>query len=226
MTARQTLRAALASALRSSCALALGLSLAACASEPERRPLGELDYPGLLRSPEVATHDVLWRQRVTAHWPDGSRGFDAALQIEGGVLTLLGLSPIGAPGFVITQTGTAIEARNDTGHELPFPPRFIVLDVQRVFFPWIAEPADTSGDAETTGVVGGERVTERWSGGRLAERTFERLDGRPAGEITVRYEWGDQPRLAPARAELDNGWFGYRLEIETVEETLLPAARS
>jgi hypothetical protein len=42
----------------------------------------------------------------------------------------------------------------------------------------------------------------------------------------VRYEWGDADRRGPVRAELDNGWFGYRLIVDTHAETLLPEATS
>jgi hypothetical protein len=98
----------------------------------------------------------------------------------------------------------------------------MLLDVQRVYFPWLAEDAATRGDGEYAGVVGEERVVESVRGGRLVERRFTRVDGRPAGTIAVRYEWGRDDWHGPSRAVLENGWFGYGLAIDTLAETRLP----
>ena len=199
----------------------LTLFVAACHSAPVRPSFTDADYPGELRAPATLGFDVVWQQRVTAAWGDGEqRGFDAAVQKRGGRLSVLGLSPTGSLGFAFVLQDGAIAVTNNTEMELPFPPRFIVLDVQRVFYPWLGE-----GTAE--GDVDGEHVVEtRDAVGRLVERRFRRLVGPPAGELVVRYEWGDADRRGPVRAELDNGWFGYRLIVDTHAETLLPEATS
>ena len=52
-----------------------------------------------------------------------------------------------------------------------------------------------------------------WSDSALQSRTYERSDGAPAGRITIVYEgWDDG---APRRVRIDNGWFGYRMDIRT-----------
>jgi hypothetical protein len=203
---------------------ALLVLLSACASPPERPTLADGDYPGVLRVPTALPDDVLWQQRVTARWGDGQqRGFDAAVQKQGDVLTVLGLSPTGSVGFVIRLQNGSVTLQNQTDMEVPFPARFVVLDVQRVFFPWLPEAPPTD-DGNREGVVDGEHVLERWRRGRLVERRFARLDGRPAGSITITYEWSDdRRRVSPVRALLDNAWFGYRLVIDTHAENLLPA---
>lgn len=195
------------------------LALVACHTAPARPHFTDADYPGELRKPAALGFDVVWQQRVTASWGDGQqRGFDAAVQKRGDRLSVLGLSPTGSLGFAFVLTDGAITVTNNTQMELPFPPRFIVLDVQRVFFPWLPNGA-------TEGDVDGEHVTEtRDAQGRLVERRFRRLAGPPAGELVVRYEWGDPARRGPVRAELDNGWFGYRLTVDTHAETILPEA--
>jgi hypothetical protein len=201
-------------------ALLAGLAgLVACAAPPRGPPrLSDADYPGLLRSATELPGDLLWRQRVTATWGDARpRSFDAALQKQGDTLTLIGLSPLGTTAFVVVLRDGAIDFREESGEDLPFPPRFILLDVQRVFYPWLPP-------GQREGLVGDERVVEDFVDGRLAERRFTRLDGQPAGTITVRYEWGGQAWRAPVRAELDNGWFGYRLTVVTLDETQLPPA--
>ena len=199
---------------------ALLLAASACASEPRAPRFTEADYPGLLRPPSALGPDVLWQQRVTASWGDEKgRSFDVAVQKRGDTLTLIGLSPLGSTGFVVELRGDAISHQAPAGEELPFPPRFLLLDVERVFFPWL--PAGAA-DGERAAEVGGERVVESVQGGRVRERRFTRVDGRPRGTIVVRYDWQDGDGAAPSQAELDNGWFGYRLSIRTLQETPLP----
>lgn len=194
------------------------VTLGACAATPGRPQFAEQDYPGTLRAPESLPIDVVWQQRVTAVWGEGQqRGFDAAIQKRDGALTVLGLSPMGSMGFAIVLRGASIDVQNNTQDELPFPPRFILLDVQRAFYPWL--PA--GGDGKHSATVDGEVVAETWAGGRLTERRFQRVDGAPAGDIVVRYEWLRADWRAPTRVVLDNGWFGYRLTVDTHAETLL-----
>ncbi len=196
----------------------LTMPFAACHTTPPRRALGDADYPGVLRTPSALPRDVVWQQRVTATWGDqAGRGFDAAVQKRGDTMTVMGLSPAGSLGFAAILSGTAIELQNPSGQELPFPARFILLDVQRAFYPWI--PAITDGDTEA--VVDGELVHETWREGRLRERSFRRIDNQPAGIIVVRYEWAHADWFGPSHVELDNAWFGYRLSVETQGETLL-----
>jgi hypothetical protein len=199
---------------------------AACrppASERPPEPASTLprEYPGTLRPPDAMGPDVQWRQRVTAQWGDrGKESFEAVLSKADAELLLVGLSPMGQPGFVLRYAGKDIEFENRSPRELPFPPRYIVLDVQRTFFPWI--PGTPPRDGERSERVEGELVHERWAGGRLQHRRFEREDGRPAGAIEISYHGWEDGADAPRRAVLDNGWFGYRLTIETVDQQRLP----
>lgn len=209
------------------CLVLSGLALAAC--QQTRPTLHDLDYPGLLQPPTALPIEVQWQQRVTAAWregPDGElreRGFDAALLRRGDQLVVCGLSPMGTIGFSITLGADgAIAVDNKMPEQLVIPPRFILLDVQRAFFPWLP-PGALEGD------VGDEHVTERRDGDRLLERTFVRRSGEPAGAITVTCTWQDgaadaadgEVTHAPRHIVLDNGWFGYRLTIDTYAETLL-----
>lgn len=175
----------------------------------------------MLRAPESLGREVLWRQRVTATWGEGQRrGFDAAVQCQGETLTVLGLSPTGSVGFAIVLAEGEVELTNHMPERIPFPPRYVLLDVQRAFYPWLTARAT---DGRVRADVDGERVGETWRDGRLVERTFTRLDGEPPGAITIRYEWTEPGWSVPTRTTLDNAWFGYRLAIETHEETLLAA---
>ena len=99
-----------------------------------------------------------------------------------------------------------------------------MLDVQRAFFPWLPEATRADADGVRTGTVGDERVTERFEGDQLRERCFARLDGQPVGTVCVTYEGWAPGAAAPARAVLVNGWYGYRLEVETHAQQALEAA--
>ncbi len=179
-------------------------------------------YPGTLLAPAKLGPDVQWEQRVTAQWGEGKRrSFDAVLSKVGDELLILGLGPMKVPGFVVRLHEGEVDITVDKRmpESLPFAPRYIVLDVQRVFFPWI--PGGPPRDGERHHLGDGERVTERWAGGRLIERRFTRADARPPGEIVVRYEGWHDGQDAPARAVLDNGWFGYTLTIETLVQQRL-----
>jgi hypothetical protein len=202
------------------------LAAAACSAVPRGPPRFDPDdYPGTIRPAATLPVDVLWQQRVTASWGDrGRRAFDAALQKRGDELVLVGLSPMGSTGFVVRLHGLEISKSDPAGEELPFPPRFLLLDVQRTFYPWLAEDGAARGDGTFEGVVAGERVVEVVRDGRLVERRFTREDGEPQGVIRVAYEWAHDGWRGPSRAVLDNGWFGYRLDIVTLAETPLPPA--
>ncbi|MCR9246569.1 MAG: DUF3261 domain-containing protein [bacterium] len=198
-------------------------ALTACSSA-ERPAFSASDYPGELRGPDGLPFDVVWQQRVTAHWGDGQqRGFDAALQKQGDKLTVLGLSPTGSVGFVITLQNGEVAVENRTSMELPFPARFIVLDVQRAFYSWLPPGVPAGMAARVASArVDGERVIERWAGGRLVERRFERDDR--AEPIVVHYDWAQPDWRGPSRVRLENGWFGYELVVDTHAETVLTKA--
>lgn len=202
-----------------SLSLWLALLLSGCrppsSGAPPAAPGDEaaVGYPGTLRPPAQMGPDIQWQQRVTAHWTDEAQSFEAVLSKTDQELLLIGLSPMKTPGFIVRLADGQVQLDNRSPQEVPFDPRYIMLDVQRVYFPWI--PGEPPSDGERSHHTDGERVSERWAGGRLVERRFRREDQRPPGEITVTYEGWEEGQDAPRRAVLDNGWFGYTLEIET-----------
>ena len=74
------------------------------------------------------------------------------------------------------------------------------------------------------GTWGGEIRRERWAEGRLVERSIARASGDPPGSVVVRFSPGATRASRPAHVELENGWYGYRLEIDTLssEELVCP----
>ena len=201
--------------------MALLLGSTGCCAVPTMDEIDPSSYPGVLRPPSTLGPDLMWRQKVTARWgPDESASFEAVLQKRGNTLTLLGLNPMGQMGFALTFDGTEIDVQTRGGIKIPFPPRFILLDVQRAFWPWLG-PHKGSEQSERFGAVAGERLSERYRDGRLVERTFRRLDNVPTGVIRIRYSGWREGRRGPTTVVLDNAWFGYVLTVETYAEEAL-----
>ena len=211
---------------RSTACTLLAITLASCHSTT-RHVLDTLAYPGALQDPARMATEAVWQQRVTASWQAPGedrqeRGFDAALQRSGNSLTVVGLSPMGSVGFSIQQTPTTIDVVNNMAEQMVIPPRFILLDVQRAFFPWNDTPLQ---NGERSEQQNDELITEVWRNSKLTKRTFRRLDQRPEGTITITYTWGNPDWVLPTRTVLDNAWFGYQLTIVTHSETRINAAQ-
>jgi hypothetical protein len=171
-------------------------------------------------------YDFQWRQHVTARWPDGKHSFDAVLQKRQGELMLVGLSPVGQPGFIMRlRASGAVDVENHTGKELPFEARYVIADVERVFFPWLdvmeaGEPPPRSGERSTK--HGDTQIRERYDAeGKLVTRDFERSTREGLERVRVTYSGVQADRDAPARAVLENPLLGYGLTIETIEQTRL-----
>ena len=205
--------------------LLLWLLASSCASAPGSQPTAAKQAPAVaapsLMPPSALPFDFQWRQRVTARWPTGTQAFDAVLQKREGQLILVGLSPLGLPGFVfrLRESGE-LEVENRTGQPLPFEPAYVVADVQRVFFPWLATPAPGfTGDR--SGERAGTSVRERFERGQLRERQLTRETAAGRERIIIHYNSAEAGTDAPARADLTNKLLGYELVIETLEQTRL-----
>jgi hypothetical protein len=193
--------------------------LGACSKghEAETAPpqLSEADYPGALAT-SLAGPDFMARQRLRGTARGREIGGEVVLQKQGDALTLVGLTPFATKAFVATQKGAEVKVEVFAPEgKLPFPPRFMLLDVHRVQF--LGLPGAPLADGTHRGEVGEETVTEVWQGGALLERRFERKDGEPAGTIVITYEGGMKDGALPPRLKLVNGWFGYEIAVETVQ---------
>jgi hypothetical protein len=204
-------------------ASAMCVLLAACAHAPapgaRARPVVP---PAALLPASTLGFDFQWRQRVSASWPSGKQSFDAVLQKQKGELILVGLSPLGLPGFVLRlRESGALEVENRTGQDLPFEPAYVLSDVQRVFFAWLPAPAP-GWSGEQRGQRGDVQVVETYAAGRLAGRSFERQTPAGIERVTVSYGPLAPGADAPSVAELHNPLLGYALRIDTLEQSRLP----
>lgn len=197
--------------------LAACLALACASRRPPAMPV--VTHPGTLLPTSEIRGAFMFRQRVEAHYPGRDVSFDAVLQKQGDTLTLLGLTPFGTRAFVLQQRGTEVSFTSHMPGELPFPPRYMLLDIHRTLFIGLG-PAP-SVDGERRGTRDGEEIREVWRAGRLMERHFRRLDGVPASTIDVRYEGGMEGDTPPRTVEFHNGWMGYSLTITTLESQRL-----
>lgn len=153
------------------------------------------------------------RQKLTAKSAQGGGSFEAVLQKSPGKLTLVGITPYGARAFLLEQTGSAIQFTSYLPRDLPFPPNFVLLDIHRVMGAWLGAPP--AGDGERAAGQDGERIHERWRGGRLVERTFTRAAADPPGAITISYA-GDGPSGLAAHVTLVNARLGYEITIDSL----------
>src|SRR5690606_32469212 len=101
-------------------------------------------------------------QRVRSESLAGEYEFRAVLQKQGNDLVVVGLGPHGGRGFVLTQRGEEVEFESHLPRELPFPPRFMLLDIHRAFFKGLDGPLPDGEHRETRD---GEEIVERWEGG-------------------------------------------------------------
>jgi hypothetical protein len=190
-----------------------GCGAAAARPAPPRDYPGTLTAPAELRSPSALGDAFALEQRVRSESPAGTHEFRAVLQRRGDTLIMVGFGPHGGRGFVLTQRGDDVELDWQLPGEIPFPPRFMMHDVQRVWFGGLEGPLPDGEHRETRN---GEEIVERWEGGLLRERTYRRLDDDPPGVLRVHYEPGLGGTTVPETVVLDNGWFGYRLVLTTL----------
>lgn len=177
--------------------------------------LTEASYPGALAT-TLTGPDFLARQKLDGSIRDKKIRGEAVVQKQGEALTLIGLTPFGTKAFVAQQRGGQVESKVMAPEgKLPFPPRFMLLDINRVLY--LGLPGAPLADGIQLGTVGEERVLEVWKDGALLERRFVRVDGKPAGEIVISFEGGMRDGKLPVRVRLENGWFGYSIVIDTVQ---------
>ncbi|MET0388827.1 MAG: DUF3261 domain-containing protein [Polyangiales bacterium] len=202
--------------------LACVLLLVGCRAQPRPDAHVRVAPAGLL-PPNVLGYDFQWQQRVTARWPTGRQGFDAVLQKRGAELMMVGLSPLGLPGFVLSlRESGEIEVVNRTGRKLPFEPRYVIADIQRTFFPWLPPPPAAGYSGELSGQVGDQHVVDVYGRGLLVARRFERPTAQGLERVEITYHGHRPAHDAPKRAVLKNKLLGYVLTIDTVQQARLP----
>jgi hypothetical protein len=162
--------------------------------------------------------DIFYEQNIEVSWPDGSQRFQAVLQKVNEELSIVAMNPAGQPAFRISLKDGKVSEEYFIDRRLPFPPEFIVSDVQKAFYPWFPAPeAERPTDRETERV--GMRIEERYVDGKLHQRIFSYPNVPEREPTVVSYDWnvdGDVPQVT-----VDNVRFDYSIEVETVSSRLL-----
>ena len=199
----------------------LVIFVSACASRPHRAPLQASASAEPIVDLSLVAGDFVWRQSITAEYASRqdphamqSGRFEAVLQKQGSVLTVVGLTPLGTRAFVAVQNRTHVKVTEGDESRLPFPPRFVFLDINRCFF---IGPAQAQADGWHEYEAAGERVKDLWKAGLLMQRTLNRAGDANAKQIIINYEGGQRPGGSPGDVHLNNLRFGYRLKIHTLE---------
>lgn len=195
-------------------ALAASLSLALCGcAHLSFWPRAVSECPGKLRPTHDIAGDLRLELRHTIRSGSVDTAFRLAVEKRGDELTLVGLSPLGAVVFSVVQTGVELEVDALPASILEVPPENVLRDLHHVLFQGVASaPAD----GEVATVQGDTRISEVWSDGRLRRRGFERVSGKPSGEIVV--DFVSDPVEGLAEARIHNGWCGYEATLVTLAQ--------
>ncbi len=169
------------------------------------------DFGRLVPTDQISGNFLI-RQRIEYEYGEESGTFEAVLQKDCQVLTVIGLTPFGLPAFTIVQRGDEVSVESHLSSPLPFPPRYILYDVHRSYFVPISTTPPRDGSVNLK--YRGEMVREHWSSGELVERRFGVEDRR--GEVIVTYRDGSMPGDSHPDIHLENRRFGYVLDIKTV----------
>jgi hypothetical protein len=191
----------------------------ACASAP---PPAGLEPEGALVAADEIPGNFLMRQQIDFRYGEESGSFEAVVQKHCDELTVIGFTPFGTRAFSIRQRGLQVSVESHLAGAWPFSPRFVLLDIHRSYFVPIPENPPHEGTREVS--HGGESILERWSAGRLVERSYRPDPAGPAGGIVVRYVDGATARVPARHVRLHNERYGYDLEVITVfrEELACP----
>jgi hypothetical protein len=193
--------------------------IAGCAPAAQSPPTAMADYPGVLHAASSLHPDFSVQQTMQIRFGESSGTIDGVLQKQGNHLLVVGLGPLGVRAFVLEQSGDAISFKQNFGPPLPFPPRNIVVDIHRAYYmrvPRALVPAATQQATIARVHQDDEDIEELWQAGNLKRRTFRRTGMK--GAVSVEFFGKCTATVcAPNKIVIDNGWFGYRLEIDSEE---------
>jgi hypothetical protein len=171
----------------------------------------------VLLAPEQIAGNFVWRQRVTAAFENRRDSLEAVLEKSGGRLRVLFLTPYGSRALLLEQQGQEVTEEYFVEQRLPFPARYILVDIHRAVFRGLEHGPQKDGTHEHPNGV--ELFADTWRGGRLVERRvfWPKADGSRTIEpaIVARYRPGLVLGEPPENVTIANRRMGYRLEIDT-----------
>jgi predicted exporter len=195
--------------------LFLPLCVSACGSPPPPAPPTSSRPPlaDVLPPPMSVPFDFTWRQQLVATYSDQSFTFQAVVEKTGNELQLLFLAPYGSRALLLRQTGAEVESEYFVSQRLPFPVRYILTDVYRVYLRGFE--ATSKADGTHRAVADGETFVDEWTNGQLRRREVFAAQTSTEPSVTIEYRPGGTQRMPAAHVFLDNRAYGYRIEIDT-----------
>ena len=177
-------------------------------------PRAMRECPGAIRSTDEIAGDLRLDLRLLVRSEKVDTALRLAVEKRGDALVLVGLSPLGAVLFSVRQTGTDTEVEALPAALLEIPPENVLRDLHRVHFLTASTPLAANGTSDV--VRDDTRITEHWQGGTLRSRTFERVNGRPRGQVVV--DFVAKPAEGLSEARIHNGWCDYEATLVTLTE--------
>ena len=178
------------------------------------------DLTGPLVSSLEIPGDFIVRQHISVTTPQMNGDFEAIIQSYCGELTIIGFSPLGLKLFSVRQSGQDLEIDALQLNGWSFSPDRILLDVHRIYFYPIAQPSLEDGQHVLR--FGTDPLRERWSEGRLTERSIPMEDEQGEQWLEIRYKETKHAipilnsRWDSRDISLRNPLYEYELGIRTV----------
>lgn len=195
----------------------LTLGLTGCTRPKPVSQVPAHDLRGVLVPTEALGPPFAVQQRIQGRYQGGDATMDCVVQLSGGKLTVLGLTPFGTRAFVIEQKGTEVHFQKFIERDLPVQPEAVLYDIHRVFFRALPKP---EGDGVREAQDQGEMLRETYQGGHIVERRFQGLEGPVPNLVVVKFDGAPAPVIAP-HVTITNTAYAYKLEIDNSDQKLL-----
>jgi len=189
------------------------LLLLACVTD--RPPLEKTanDEGALVPTRQIPGH-FLMRQQLRYRFAEEEGSFEAVVQKHCDEVIVIGFAPFGTRAFTIRQRGLDVSVESHLPAPWPFPPTQILLDIHHTFF--LPIPATPPPDGSHQSAHGRTIVSERWTSGRLTERSIRPSRQDIHAETVIRYVGGARRGPPPREIRLENQRYGYQIDITTV----------
>ncbi len=170
----------------------------------------------LLPSQQIAETFRL-RQRFLIRLGDESHRVDTVAERRGESFVVVGFTPFGTRGFVLTQTGTDISLDDRIGRRMGLRPLLLLDAIHRSYL--MAPEGGLPPDGVTVWLREGESITDAWANGVLRSRVFRAADGERAGSVSIFFS---DERKSTIRSD----WCGYEAGVLKLSPAPVAAPRS
>ncbi|MCP4446851.1 MAG: DUF3261 domain-containing protein [Myxococcales bacterium] len=206
-------------------------TLFACGHPPARHPVAP--DPQVLVDVSEIPGDFLVHQEVRAKFGSDNLVFQAVIQKQGTVLTIVTLAPDGSRAYLIEQSGKVVNSEKYVSRELPFSPIHILQDVHRCYFmAGDSLPSSSQGTGTTRTLRLAEYIDEDYRDQLLVRRVFRTVaaqtgsssdaQDKQAGAVVATVEYtGPGENLLERPVVYRNQDLNYVLDIRPIAYSVL-----